>query len=68
MERRLAYEEALRLPLLVRYPQIAEPGRIIDEFALSIDLAPTLLELAGVTSVPAMDGRSLVPLLAGVIE
>jgi len=36
-----------------------------DEFALNIDLAPTLLELAGV-SAPKVDGRSLVPLLNGV--
>ncbi len=65
VERRLAYEEALRIPLLVRYPPLAKAGRLCDEFALSIDLAPTLLDLAGVNDVPEMDGRSLVPLLKG---
>ena len=65
VERRLPYEEALRIPLLVRYPQRFPAGQTVDEFALSIDLAPTLLELAGVTDMSAMDGRSLVPLLAG---
>ncbi len=65
VERRLAYEEALRIPLLVRYPPMIERGSVIDEFALSIDLAPTLIELAGGKPTDRMDGRSLVPLFAG---
>jgi len=65
VERRLAYEEAARIPLLIRYPQIVKAGTTIDRFALSIDLAPTVLELAGVKADGAMDGRSLVPLLEG---
>ena len=65
VERRLAYEEAIRIPLLIRYPPLIEPGRLIDEFALSIDLAPTVLELAGVTAPADIDGRSLAPLLRG---
>jgi N-acetylglucosamine-6-sulfatase len=65
VERRLAYEEALRIPLLIRFPPLIRPGSIVDEFALSIDLAPTLLELAGTTSSQRMDGRSVVPLLKG---
>jgi len=48
VERRLAYEESIRLPLLVRYPKIVKAGTVRDEFALNIDLAPTLLSLAGV--------------------
>ena len=64
VERRLAYEEGIRIPLLVRYPRLVRAGLIIDKFALSVDLAPTVLELAGVTTDHAMDGRSLVPLLA----
>ena len=52
VERRLAYEESIRMPLLVRYPEAVKPGTVRDEFALNIDLAPTLLELAGV-AVPA---------------
>ena len=65
VERRLAYEEAARIPLLVRYPPLVKAGRVVDAFALSIDLAPTLVELAGVTTHVEMDGRSLVPLLRG---
>jgi N-acetylglucosamine-6-sulfatase len=65
VERRLAYEESIRLPLLVRYPKIVKPDTVRDEFALNIDLAPTLLSLAGVAVPRDMQGRSLVPLLKG---
>jgi len=65
VERRLAYEEALRIPLLVRYPRKFAAGGLVDELALSIDLAPTLLEVAGVPIPKYVDGRSLVPLLSG---
>ena len=63
-ERRLAYEETIRIPLLVRYPARVAAGSTPDGMALTIDLAPTLLALAGLTAPPAMDGRSLVPIFA----
>jgi N-acetylglucosamine-6-sulfatase len=65
VERRLPYEEAARIPLLVRYPRLVKAGSLIDDVALSIDLAPTLLELAGFEPPHTMDGRSLAPLLRG---
>lgn len=65
VERRLPYEEGIRIPLLIRFPKLIPARRIVDEFALSIDLAPTLFELAGVDDTPLMDGRSLVPLFTG---
>lgn len=64
-ERRLAYEETIRIPLLVRYPGVASAGTRPTPMALSIDLAPTLVELAGLGPTPGMQGRSLVPLLRG---
>jgi N-acetylglucosamine-6-sulfatase len=64
-ERRLAYEESIRIPMLVRYPGLVKAGSKIDRAALNIDIAPTLLDLAGVTLPPGMHGRSLVPLLKG---
>ena len=66
IERRLAYEESIRLPLLVRYPKLIKPATVRDEFALNIDIAPTILSLAGVPVPTTMQGRSLVPLLEGL--
>lgn len=67
VERRLAYEEAIRIPLLMRYPSKIAAGQTHDAMALTIDLAPTLLELAKADPLPdtTMDGRSLTPLLNG---
>jgi N-acetylglucosamine-6-sulfatase len=64
-ERRLAYEETIRIPLLVRYPPRVPAGSVRPELVSTIDLAPTLLALAGLAPPPAMDGRSLVPVLDG---
>lgn len=64
-ERRLAYEESIRVPLLVRYPPLVKAATSVDQFALGIDIAPTLLELARVAADWPMHGRSLVPLLRG---
>ncbi|HEU4387731.1 MAG TPA: sulfatase, partial [Blastocatellia bacterium] len=65
VERRLAYEESIRVPLLVRYPPVVKAGVVRDELALNIDIAPTLLSLAGVPVPPDVEGSSLVPLLKG---
>ena len=65
VERRLAYEESIRMPLLVRYPRVINAGTVRNELALNIDIAPTLLELAGISPLANADGRSLVPLLKG---
>jgi N-acetylglucosamine-6-sulfatase len=64
-ERRLAYEESARIPLLMRYPALIRPGTVIDAMTLNLDLAPTLLEMAGAEALPNVDGRSLMPLLRG---
>lgn len=61
------HEVSIRVPLIVHDPRLPESRRGVrtQEFALSIDLAPTLLDLAGVDIPPRMQGRSLVPLLRG---
>lgn len=61
-ERRLAYEEAIRIPFLIRYPPLIEAGSKPSEMVLSIDLAPTVIELAGVEPGQHLQGRSLVPI------
>ena len=64
-ERRLAYEEAIRIPLLVRYPPRVRPGSTPQEMVLSLDVAPTLIEFAGLSPSGEMQGRSLVPIFNG---
>lgn len=64
-DKRTAYEEAMRIPMLVRWPASSKAGRTIDELVLNIDIAPTFLEMAGVPVPAGMQGRSWVPLLAG---
>jgi arylsulfatase A-like enzyme len=56
-----AYEEDIRLPLVIRGPGVPA-GQVITQMALNIDLAPTIAELAHVSSPDWVDGRSLVPL------
>jgi len=64
-ERRLAYEETARIPLVVRHPRVAKAGAARSEMVQVIDFAPTILALAGVTDPVKRQGRSLVPLLEG---
>jgi N-acetylglucosamine-6-sulfatase len=66
LERRLPYEESIRTPLIVRYPLVAEPGSRIERLVSSVDLAPTMLELAGTPVGDHVQGRSFVPLLRGM--
>ncbi|HXV85283.1 MAG TPA: sulfatase [Gemmatimonadales bacterium] len=64
-ERRLAYEETARIPLILRYPPVARAGSTFEQLVQTIDLAPTILALAGVTDTVTRHGRSLLPLLDG---
>lgn len=63
-QRRLAYEETARIPLLIRYPPRIAAGNVEDRLTLNLDLAPTVLDMAGLP-FDHTQGRSLVPLWAG---
>ena len=65
VERRLPYEEAVRIPFLIRYPQMASAGIKINQFVQSIDIAPTVLDLAHAPIGQHVQGQSLIPLLSG---
>jgi N-acetylglucosamine-6-sulfatase len=58
----LAYEPATHMPFLMRGPGI-KPGVSTGELASNVDIAPTILELAGASADKSIDGRSLVPFL-----
>ncbi len=62
----LLYEESIRIPLIIYDPRLTESqGRTVDGIALTIDFAPTILDLAGVDVPEQMQGKSLRPLMAG---
>ncbi|HEY0173649.1 MAG TPA: sulfatase [Pyrinomonadaceae bacterium] len=63
--KRFAYEESIRVPFIIRYPGLAAAGVTLDALTLNIDVAPTLVELAGAEPLDEAQGRSLVPLLRG---
>jgi arylsulfatase A-like enzyme len=64
-DKRTAYEESLRIPMLLRYPRAAKAGRTEDRMVLNIDPAATFLDLAGQPVPAAMHGRSWKPLIEG---
>ena len=64
-DKRAAYEPSMRIPILMRYPPLARAGWRPEALVLNIDVAPTLLALAGVDAPPAMQGRSWLGVLAG---
>ena len=65
VENKARAEEVLRVPLLVRYPRGAAAERVEERMVQNIDLAPTILDIAGVEIPRGMQGRSLRPLLEG---
>ncbi|MBI1338279.1 MAG: sulfatase-like hydrolase/transferase [Phycisphaera sp.] len=64
-DKRLMYEESLRIPMLMRYPPLVKPNSTVTQMVLNIDVAPTLLDLADVPAPATVQGRSVLPLLAG---
>ncbi len=65
IDKRTAYEWSMRVPLLVRCPDLFRPGTKLEQVVANIDIAPTILELAGLRPPKHMDGRSFLPLLRG---
>jgi len=63
----LMYEESIRVPLVIRDPRLPAElrGKRCEKMALSIDMAPTMLSLAGVPIPEGVQGRSLEPLVWG---
>ncbi|MFI6347068.1 sulfatase [Streptomyces sp. NPDC050560] len=59
------YEAAVRVPLIVSFPGRVPPGRRAPELVELVDIAPTLLDAAGLPRTPGMQGRSLWPRLSG---
>jgi N-acetylglucosamine-6-sulfatase len=66
-ERRFAYEEGIRSPFLVRYPAWFKAGTVNDDLVLALDIAPSIVDLAGgkAADLEHMQGLSLRPLAKG---
>ncbi len=62
-DKRMMYEECLRTPLLIRYPNGIKKGLVSDALAMNVDFAPTFLDYAGVKIPRDMQGKSLKPII-----
>src|SRR5262249_51230700 len=58
VDKRSAYEESMRVPLLMQCPELIKAGTQVPQMVANIDLAPTILEAAGLVPPTSMDGRS----------
>lgn len=65
LDKRLAYENSMRVPMLIRYPKLIKKNTKIEKQCLNIDIAPTILDLAGIEKPSYMQGESMVNLLKG---
>ena len=64
-DKRLAYENSIRIPMVVRYPKAVKAGTIIDAMCLNIDVAPTIVDFGGAAIPEQFQGVSLKGVLAG---
>ena len=62
-DKRFIYEESLHVPLVVRYPKVVKAGSVVNGIVLNNDWGPTVLDIAGLQTPAAMQGRSFLPLL-----
>lgn len=65
IDKRQAYEESMRVPMLAYGAGVAKNGERIEENVQNIDIGPTVLDLAGIPPHEQFDGRSFLPLLQG---
>ena len=67
-DKRAAYEESVRLPFMIRHPSVqTTSGQIVNEIVSNLDIAPTILDLAGIEVPTSMQGASLVPFIRGEV-
>jgi len=61
----VAYDEAARVPLILRYPGVCDGGKVRDELVSNVDLMPTILDAVGIAAPASLQGASLLGLLSG---
>ncbi|NIG55783.1 sulfatase [Chitinophaga sp. Cy-1792] len=62
-DKRWMYEESFRTPMVMRYPGVLKPGTVNKDFVMNLDIAPTILDAAGMKVPADMQGESMLPLL-----
>src|SRR5437762_4035202 len=62
-DKRFMHDVSIRVPMLVRFPPRARAGSSCEKMVLNVDLAPTILDLAGAPVPSWMHGRSFAPLI-----
>lgn len=65
IDKRTAYEASIKVPLIFHCPSLFPKGKTLDSVVANIDIAPTLLGVAGLPTPEAMDGRSFLGLVKG---
>ncbi len=65
IDKRTAYEESMRVPMLARCPELFSGGRTVKEMVANLDIMPTVLDAAGVPPPEGLNGASMIPLLRG---
>lgn len=65
IDKRHAYEESMRVPLLIWAPGMVKPGSVVEQIIMNVDLAPTFLELATISKPVQMQGNSFADILRG---
>lgn len=63
VDKRTVHEPSIRVPMAVRYPGLTRSQRVVEQQVLTVDMAPSLLELTGAPSLGSIDGRSWVRLV-----
>ncbi len=65
IDKRVAYETSIRVPMLMHCPELFEGGTVVEQVVANIDIAPTVFEAMGVQKPPHMDGQSFLALGQG---
>lgn len=65
IDKRVAYETSIRVPMLMQCPELFQGGTVVDQVVANIDVAPTVMEAMGLEKPPHMDGQSFLPLGMG---
>lgn len=65
IDKRVAYETSMRVPMLMQCPDLIKGGTVVDEMIANIDVGPTIMAAMGLKKPPHMDGENFLPLAEG---